>query len=284
MWREFQAQINEININIDNVAVEKSFPFSKYVHISIHSPNNLSDLDSSRGFNLIDIKQLTSLKYSEHRIQRLGKGYDTDCYSYDSDTNFSYYRMRSDCVNECYQDKMRKLCNVDRGILMSFSLIRREYFVNRSEKILSCYRNLDNFQFKQHCEKICKVECNFKHYPLEIEKTSSLNNKIRIIHNEFPDIFVKHIPEMNLIDFVCNFGGLLGMWLGLSLFGIFNDIFDTVTKINYMKYLIRLKSNYNCLKVYLLAHINFLIVISKRFVRNCVSKILSMKLLFIKPK
>ena len=48
---------------------------------------------------------------------------------------------------------------------------------------------------------------------------------IKIIHSEYPDIFIEHIPEMSLISFLCNFGGLLGMWLGLSLFGIFNEIF-----------------------------------------------------------
>ena len=33
---------------------------------------------------------------------------------------------------------------------------------------------------------------------------------------------------MNLIGFVCNFGGLLGMWLGLSLFKIFNTLVNNV--------------------------------------------------------
>ena len=42
---------------------------------------------------------------------------------------------------------------------------------------------------------------------------------------------------MDLIGFLCNFGGLLGIWLGLSLFGIFNDIFIIITKIAYRKYI-----------------------------------------------
>ena len=30
------------------------------------------------------------IKYSERRIKRLGEGFDTDCHSYESDTNFGY--------------------------------------------------------------------------------------------------------------------------------------------------------------------------------------------------
>ena len=41
---------------------------------------------------------------------------------------------------------------------------------------------------------------------------------------------------MNLIDFFCNFGGLLGMWLGLSLFDIFNNILNLIMKIAQQKY------------------------------------------------
>ena len=33
--------------------------------------------------------------------------------------------------------------------------------------------------------------------------------------NSIPDVIVRHSLEMSLI-FVCNFGGLLGMWLGTS--------------------------------------------------------------------
>ena len=68
-------------------------------------------------------------------------------------------------------------------------------------------------------------------------------------HGKSPDIFVQHIAEMNLIGFLCNFGGLLGMWLGLSLFGIFNDIFEIITRITYRNYIIKFKNKYNNLNI-----------------------------------
>ena len=60
---------------------------------------------------------------------------------------------------------------------------------------------------------------------------------IQILHSDFPDVFVKHIPEMSLSSFLCNFGGLLGMWLGLSLDGIFKQFFRQIIIINYRKYI-----------------------------------------------
>ena len=153
--------------------------------------------------------------------------------------------MRSDCVNECYQDKMRQLCKVDRGLFMSNSLLRKDYLVDGNEKLLSCYDaefNHNNFSIKKDCEKMCKPECDIKYYPFQIKKATDNGRRIFIRHGEFPDIFIEHIPKMSLMGFVCNFGGLLGMWLGLSLFSILNNSFNLVTNVINQNNNINLKS------------------------------------------
>ena len=147
--------------------------------------------------------------------------------------------MRSDCVNDCYQDKIRHVCKIDRGILMSNSLIRKAYLVNGNDRLISCYDpeyNQMSFSIKKDCEKMCKVECNVRYYPIEIMTTDIHNNHAwNIFHSEFPDIFVRHVPEMTLMGFVCNFGGLLGMWLGLSLLTMINNVYHVVTNVVYPK-------------------------------------------------
>ena len=104
--------------------------------------------------------------------------------------------MRVDCVNDCYQDKIRRICKVDRGIFMSNFLIRKEYLVNGNDKIISCYDPEYNIQIKaikEDCEKQCKVECTDKYYSISIE-SDALNNRISndiyIKNSEYPDIFV----------------------------------------------------------------------------------------------
>ena len=150
---------------------------------------------------------------------------------------------------------MRKICKIDRGLFMSESLIRKDYLLNGNNRLIPCYEpeyNFQSFSIRQDCDKLCKVECNDKYYLIEFEKIEySSENTNYIRHNEYPDIFVKHIPEMNLIGFICNFGGLLGMWLGLSLFGIFNDTYTLFTKIDLLKYIHLIKTIYktNVIKV-----------------------------------
>ena len=77
--------------------------------------------------------------------------------------------------------------------------------------------------------------------PSEIEESDLIGNYskniIKIQHNQYPDIFVEHIPELNFISFLCDFGGLLGMWLGWSFFEILNDISYVINKISYLKYI-----------------------------------------------
>ena len=129
---------------------------------------------------------------------------------------------------------------------------------------------------------MCKLECNFKYYPIEIERSDLYgDNMIRIQHSEFPDIFIMHIPILNLIDFICQFGGLLGMWLGLSLFGIFDNIFKIITKIDYKRNIITFKNMIKRL-INIKTHIKFNLTFSNRFARYRFKKRLDTVLAFIR--
>ena len=249
-WREFHAQLDGIGMRFNKEASDKSFPSYTYYYISIHSPNHLPQFDLDVHFMRVNMNQTTSIKYSEQKILRLGKGYDTDCHSYDSETNYSYYRMRSDCVLDCYQDQMRQRCKFDKtNILVSRSLLREDYFVNGSKILISCYDpeyNRMNMKVWRNCGKICKVECYMKYYSTKIERTENLNYKsVYIHHGVNPDTFVEHIPEMTLIGFICNFGGLLGMWLGLSILAIFNNTLNFITRIFHHKNTTNVNLNLN---------------------------------------
>ena len=216
-------------------AVSRSFPLHTYMfyYLSIHSPNHLPDLDGRQEFKMINIREVTTIKFSELRIERLGNGFDTDCYSFETENNYSYYRMRSDCLNDCYQDKLRDICKVESGYFMSNYLLKLDYITNPNDQLISCrdsdYNSM-NLKIELVCVQICKVECKFNYYSLEIERTKNGPPALFIRHNEYPDVHVKHVPEITLMGFICSFGGLLGMWLGLSFFAIFNNIFYLVNQ------------------------------------------------------
>ena len=218
-WINFQAQLDLIMIQMKQLAVAKSSPYINYYYISIHSPNRLPDWNTLVSFKFIKTDQLTFIKYSEQRIQRLGEGFDTDCYLYNSTTNSSHYRIRSDCVNICYQDKLRKLCKVDRGIFMSHSLIRKDYLVNGNDKLILCNKlqyNYQSFTIKRDCEEMCKLECNFRYYPIEIDRIDhpSQNNLIKIMHSDSPDIFCQAHTRNVLDRFYMQLWGAVGHVVG----------------------------------------------------------------------
>ena len=91
-------------------------------------------------------------------------------------------------------------------LIMSHSLIRKEYLSNGNDFMLSCCDkeyNRESFSIKQDCEKTCKVEFNEKYYSFDIDTKDRAdgNNLISINPNEYLDIYVKYIPQMNVIDF-----------------------------------------------------------------------------------
>ena len=57
------------------------------------------------------------------------------------------------------------------------------------------------------------------------------SNFVGFSHNIFPDITFTHIPKITFVSYGSNFGGLMGMWLGLSLLDIFNYFYNKVSMI-----------------------------------------------------
>ena len=73
-----------------------------------------------------------------------------------------------------------------------------------------------------------------KNFALDLAKKTTkteaiVSTEIQIRHNGLPDVDLKHLPETTFIEFIFNFGGLLGMLLGLSMVS-FNDIISKIFK------------------------------------------------------
>ena len=107
----------------------------------------------------------------------------------------------------------------------SFSKNNTKIFTNLDKEVLDI------------CSTKCKPDCNTKQYlteikVLDINKPWVQSARVNFQHNSIPDIIVRHTLEMSLMSFVCNFGGLLGMWLGFSVLSISKHIFETIYQVN----------------------------------------------------
>ena len=228
-WRSFQFDLDYIHITITNGFTQ--YPPVAY-QISIHSPNTLKKYSELDYFEVIPNKEY-SVKYSQMNNELLVDGYQANCAEYDIRNDPGTIRMESDCPIPCIIEICRE-DNWHSTYQATFDLIRREVwesFTNISLKLSNLiHRVIDS----KKCSEKCKPDCNTKHFFIEISKIGEHNDLsqtldktiIKIKHSSIPDIIVRHSLEMTLMSFVCNFGGLLGMWLGLSLLSISKNIFQ----------------------------------------------------------
>ena len=220
----------------------QSFPItSAYtIQILMHSQNALP-FDNYDSFNP---GYIYLIRYSQWNIERLGKGYDTDCREYDPKA-----KTRNDCIFDCYQDKVKYHCHTQ-DFVGSILMTRKSYFKQRNLNLSKCLVNkIIHYESLKACEDQCHQDCYITYYSFTLSKFAEiklLDAHVNFKHSEVPDLTIRHIAEMPLLTFICNFGGILGMWLGVSFYSIVEDIWKILHKKIISKLsIINITNNYN---------------------------------------
>ena len=207
-----------VNLKLDRYA--SPITPGMFIPLMMHSPNSLP----TENYYYINPGYKYIIRYSQWNIIRLKNGYDTDCREYNP-KNYT----RSDCIFDCYQDIVKYHCHTQD--LVGANILRRKiYFEQRNLNLSKCIVS-DEIYYEsiKSCEDQCHKECHFTYYSFTITKYIEIDlyhAHLRFRHNEMPDITIRYIPEMPLLTFICNFGGILGMWLGLSFYTIFEHIWN----------------------------------------------------------
>ena len=163
----------------------------------------------------------------------------------ESGINCHYYNeeyLRSNCIDICIlkklQDKFGRQASQTEFLFRKYYSKQLGDFNKTLYKILVSANVID--QFKPECMQKCKQDCSLENYVFdssigrdqmikyELERRAS----VIIRHKQIPDIYIKHIPETTFISFISNFGGLLGMWLGISVIMIFENIFQLIKPLS----------------------------------------------------
>ena len=257
-FTQLQPIWRHVRLKLPRIFVTMLFPYKsmpkpyltgyKYL-LAIHSPNSLPHFENMR---IIDPDTINEISFSQVKTQLLGEGYDTNCYDYDLDYNHVNFNMRSDCITECILKSSGRINNENYCKVCPYP-IRKENF--RIEKLIDqCKLDFRNYfpydsTIEFICNKNCRMDCDFNYYLWEQKTTNMPRVKkenirleysfegrtryfISIKHNHFPDILIEYLPQTTFLSFVCNFGGILGMYLGLSILTIFTGITDIFIKIN----------------------------------------------------
>ena len=263
-WRITNIDVIEVNITIRHNV--EYFPFNRLIkenlHLSMHSPNTIPLFLGVNNFRPIKTNHNIEITYNRWKTILLKSPYKTNCKDYNmkEDQDFQF---RSACINICIHNMIND-CIKNEGLIHNFDhtecvfpteaiWTRQVYAKNISIKPCSDrigLRNSENKyidyserqclfkrtdQFESQCVNQCQPECYNRYYRYNIVKEEQTNmgfTNVKIVHDQFPDQFTEHMPETTGIAFFGNFGGLLGMWLGLSALAILKFMLKIITRLS----------------------------------------------------
>ena len=255
-WNSFRMDIKSITIQII-IFFDDYPPVDEYL-VAIHSSNIIQEISGS---NYIPVKpnELYSVKYSQMITEFHPNGFESNCHEYNITNEYGTIRMPSDCRIKCIADIVQS-----RYSFFTWDLVRREHKQHFSNFLIPIStRYIFSDELFELCSKRCKPDCNTKLFLTELIKTNDYDSfgikvtsdvtNVNFKHSSIPDIIIRHSFEMTLMSFVCNFGGLLGMWLGLSVLSISKDVFT------FIRHLIR--SDKNKINLYKIKNFNLNVAI-----------------------
>ena len=241
-WNNIKFDLDYIRIWIGNNV--NWFPphlLNKYF-IAIHSPKTFPELRVGLEFVEIEPNANYYVSFSKINVNRYYSETDSNCKDY---SKKSYHKRRSDCITTCKLGKYRNE-NIPHFQYSMSNLLRKEHVNSNNYNQKQGFNNMNYYSYDrtteitQECHKWCKQDCKYSYYlydigmirnsfksAYQIDKTTSLT----IQHNRLPDLFVRHIPETTFVSFVGNFGGLLGMWLGINALIIFDNVYKLTNRV-----------------------------------------------------
>ena len=229
LWKDVKFNLDEIHFIIRMKIDWRPPHLFDNLYLAMHSPNLIPEYEVGKHF--VEVKTCVTNKVTFSKMS-VNVKYESDCH--DSDHGDE---QLNDCLAICVM-KMLQNNRGDSAVFNSNYLIRKEYSrqlkkfnASTDYKII---REIPLVEMKQNCTKQCKPDCQYSHflYGINTEKPrdeciSEKHAYLVFQHNHLPDLYIRHLPETTFISFISNFGGLIGMWLGLSAF----LILDTLSRI-----------------------------------------------------
>jgi hypothetical protein len=204
----------------------------------LHSSNELP----SFSFGKIDEFDLKSANYYYDRFEfkYLPKPFETQC--------FDYYgnKSQSKCFNDCLLIKYKYLNDCIPLFEDNFSYVSNNI---SSKEIRFCSEFPERDEIKKYCQKQCPKTCLENYYTInKSPKMRSLfiRKCLKLFLNEKNYISYIYKPLMTFDLYITSFGGLLGLWNGLSFITIWDKIIATFdNSFKKLKYFSRLRTRFN---------------------------------------
>ena len=202
----------------------------------IHSPNQLSG-----SYHKLDIGCRYIIKFNKIETRMLEGNYHSYCREYNLDSEHEY-NFRKDCIYSCYYQYLGENCFTSLKAISGS--VRKKSFENLKRGEGNCTSSRKTTQYlSRMCDIKCPQECQQSIYNYKIELDFDFRKErktfiksdgiiqLKFSHNDQINMLIEYMAEMTFISFICNFGGLLGMWLGVSVLSISHDLFEKTKAI-----------------------------------------------------
>ena len=227
-WRNSNSQDETIYANLVFPVNDVGLNKHRTIKVALHSPNTFLELND-RNFEILDLNSTFTITYTQLSTKLLDHNYDTNCFNYDLDYKFHNNNMRSDCLTWCYQEKLNEVHH-SKKLFPTGSLYRNDV-LSKIQNISIAEENYHSIRssikkFTEYCHDKCRKDCTFIYYSVDYkgdtfriysgEEIDFVGIDLVILHSNLPDIFITYLPKISFLSLVCDFGGLMGMWLGFS--------------------------------------------------------------------
>jgi hypothetical protein len=212
---------------------EKTSP-TKFVELNIptlegflyiHDPNQLPSFPTSE-FPSIPKNRIF---YEKKIFKLLPAPYETNCFDY----TITSYRSQSECINEhIIQKYLEHNCLPKNNQMITYVINNYNYSKFRHKFCENISINISIESLKEVCRRSCNEVLYEIWHSNEISVSYSYQRYINIYLNpiEIQNIAFEHNPEMVFMQYLVNFGGLLGLWHGLSITDLKNSIINLIKR------------------------------------------------------
>jgi len=189
----------------------------------IHDPNQLPSFPTSE-FPSIPKNRIF---YEKKIFKLLPAPYETHCFDY----TITSYRSQSECINEhIIQKYLEHNCLPKNNQMITYVIDNYNYSKFRHKFCENISINISIESLKEVCRKSCnEVLYEIWHSnEISVSYRSRRRSQFSVFVDpiEIQNIAFEHNPEMVFMQYLVNFGGLLGLWHGLSITDLKNSIIN----------------------------------------------------------
>ena len=255
---------NGLMLTIKNLTNFNKYSFGDGLRVFVH---NSTFFPSSADQILVETGKTTNIQikktftYREQfpysQCQDLSN-FKSGIFDYIKRSNGLY--RQNDCIELCYQHNIINDCKCFLTYLPVFKNISYGPCVGKSQMQCVFKQYINNRTlFEKKCALECPLECYYVTYDLS---SSSLNYPSKAFYNEFKKMFneyenmtleeyketnlmiyvflqskeytvIREIPKISIVDLISLLGGVLGIFLGFSIF-TFIEIFEFLFKVIFL--------------------------------------------------